>query len=84
MAEPSTQFPALVLELMEDTVAVGPLDSSRGLPGRQLSSFPTVLVSLNRCFPDYSPSIGKPCRFGSRLGGQDQATSQGPFFLTPF
>lgn len=55
MAEPSSHLPVLVLELIKDTVAVGLLDSSRELPGNLLSSFPADPVSLNRCFPEYSP-----------------------------
>lgn len=54
VVESSSQLPVLVLELMDDTVALSLLDSSKVLFGRQLFSFSTDQVSFSRCFPAYS------------------------------
>lgn len=70
VAESSSQLPVLVLELMDDPVALGLLDSSKVLFGRQLFSFSTDLLSFNRCFPENSLIWGAPVGLGAGWEGR--------------
>lgn len=68
MVESSSQRRVLGLELVEDTVALGLLDSSKVLFGRQLFHFQQTWSQ--QVFPGISPPLGAPVGLGQagRIG----------------
>lgn len=79
VVESSSQRPVLVLELMGDTVALGLLDSSEVLFGRQLFFIFNRPGLFQQVFPRIFPHLGAPVGLGA---GWEDGTRPQPSALS--